>query len=121
MRLPHNPTSRSSGARFVLWLAMVLVLSFSGGALAHQLKPSKVAQCESDACRPHAVVQVAAVLESKRFALDAPVLLGMLAAAFTLEQPKVQSFLESVSLELPVQTALVHAESSPRAPPATFE
>ena len=122
MRLPHNTGPRSSGARFVLWLAAVLALSFSGGALAHQLNPRKVAACESETCRPQAVVQFAVLPDAKRFVLEARVLLGVLAAtAFRLEAPKAVSFALPVVGRAPLTAPPSLASASPRAPPAIFE
>jgi hypothetical protein len=106
----------------VLWLAAVLALSFSGGALAHQLKPGKVIACQSESCKPHAAVQVAAILDSKRFAFAAPVLLGMVTASrFKLEAPRVQLQPQPKRVAAwPVHAVTARANAS-RAPPAGIQ
>ncbi len=115
-----DPASHVKLSRWFTRLVAFVILSISGGALAHQWlernQPVVVAQtCKGDACGTTETVS-SAILPERRSEMAAPTIIGEI-PEFTLELPRpVLEFLIVLVTFLFVPVAFAHARQ-PRAPP----
>jgi hypothetical protein len=109
-------------SRWFTRLIAFVILSVSGGALAHQWlernQPIVAAQtCKGDACGTTEAV-LGAILPERRTEIAAPTIIGEI-PEFTLELPRpVLEFFVPVLVVLLVPVAFVRTRN-PRAPPVT--